>query len=353
MFKKLLLLTGLTILFIACEDINDPGTKTFSTSGVFILNEGNFGSGNGDISFFSVDSEEVVNNLSLRANAFSAGDVVQDMLIHDTLAIVVVNYSNKIRVFKLNTFEWVKDIAIDQPRFIVKISDSLAYVSSWSGEIRILNFSTLELNGTITVGQGPEGMAIVGNNVYVAVSPGNDYVNNTNTVKVIRTSDHTVIKTIRVGWNPLKIAYSEALNKLYIACAGKDYVTPKVPGGIYVISASQNLLIDSLTMLPHDTQFDSLYPGRISIRGNEGYFISGYYGAIQKFDLSTFAVKDSIDGYFYNVAVNALDANDPNVYCTDATTLPGQFKIYDVSLHLIHDFTVGDFPSGIVFRNER
>ena len=126
-----------------------------------------------------------------------------------------------------------------------------------------------------------------------------------------------------------------------------------MPGGIYVISTTQNQLIDSLVTLTHGVQMDSLYPGRISIQPDKGFFISGFYGAVQKFDLSTLAVEDTLDGLFYNVAVNTLDPNDQHVYCTDATSMPGEFKIYDAAFQLIHSFTVGDFPSGIVFRNER
>ena len=353
MIKTLLSLLSVLVLVISsCENIADPGTHTFTTSGVYVINEGSFGSGNGDISFFGVDSQGVTNNLSFSANDFSAGDVVQDMLIHDTLAVVVVNNSNKIRVFKLNTFQWIKDITIEQPRYIVKVSDSLAYVSSWLGQIRILNLSAMEFTGTIDVGDGPEGMAVAGNEVLVAISPGNDYVNNTNSVKVIRTSDHAVIKTIRVGWNPLQLAYSKDDYRVYVACAGKDYVMPKVPGGLYVISTAQNGLIDSLVSLTRGVEVDSLYPGRISIQGDKGFFISGFYGAVQKFNLSSLAVEDTLAGLFYNVAVNTLDQNDPNVYCTDATSLPGTFKIYGPTFQLLHDFTVGDFPSGIVFRNE-
>lgn len=338
------------VLFSSCERIDDPKKSNISASGVYILNEGNFGSGNGDVSFFSMDSLTMVNNLSLSANGFSVGDIVQDMLICDSIAIVVVNNSNKLRVFKLNTFEWIKDILLEQPRFIVRVTDSLAYVSSWLGEIRILNLNALELTGSISVGGGPEGMVLAGVKVYVAISPGNDFVGNTNSIKVISILNHSVIKTIRVGWNPVRNVYHQNKERVLVACAGKDYVSPKVPGGIYVLSVMSDELVDSIVTVNNGSYLDTLFPGRIAIRDNIGFFISGYYGSVQKFDPSTLAINDTLDGFFYNVAINTLDADDRNVYCTDATSLPGKFKIYDESLKFVDEFTVGDFPSGIVFR---
>ena len=49
--------------------------------GVFILNEGNFGRGNGSLSFYSYDSVKIFNDLFYSVNGFPLGDVPNSMVI--------------------------------------------------------------------------------------------------------------------------------------------------------------------------------------------------------------------------------------------------------------------------------
>ena len=95
-----------TLFFVSCTDDsevvpNDNATEntigSFS-SGIFVVNEGNFGAADGSISF--IDSEGIVQNDVFSENnaLLPLGDVVQSMYLRDTLAFILVNNSNKVEV---------------------------------------------------------------------------------------------------------------------------------------------------------------------------------------------------------------------------------------------------------------
>ncbi|HNE83677.1 MAG TPA: hypothetical protein PLG25_07365, partial [bacterium] len=66
--------------------------------------------------------------------------------------------------------------------------------------------------------------------------------------------------------------------------------------------------------------------------------------------ISNWTIIDSIKGSFYNVVLNP-DV-DSDVYATDASLVPGKFEIFDQDGQVKQSFTVGDFPSGMVFYNK-
>ena len=104
---KTLFLSVLSILAVSCLKLPDPvivdvEESYLSGPGVFILNEGNFKSGNGSLSFFSYDSSKLYNNTFLSINQRPLGDVPYSMNIGGSRAYIVVNNSGKIEVVDRN-----------------------------------------------------------------------------------------------------------------------------------------------------------------------------------------------------------------------------------------------------------
>lgn len=356
MKKKIRLIAGLlfpVLVWISCRENIDDNQINLKTRGIYILNEGSFMAGTGDVSFFDPDSHRLTNNLFLAANGTPAGDILTDMLIADTLGILVVNNSNKIRVVNLNTFRLIKDISLTMPRRIVKAGMSKAYISCWNGTLQILDLSTMTITRSVTMPEDyPEGLWVLNNKVFVALSSGLDWgiVEGAHRwVAVVDALSDSVIGKVRVGYNPVEMAYDENNNRLYVACSGSEYTVPKVHGGIYIIHPVNLQLMDSIIRKPADTGVDTLYVSNLWIDGPYAYMINHFSGPITVFNIQTRIVSGTIPGNFYNVAI---DAYHEKILATTMSA-NGQLKIYNANLELHGTLNVGEFPNGIIFRYSR
>ncbi len=195
------------LLLISCGDDGDDNglVKPSAGSGFFIVNEGGFGNSNTSLSFYSIESGQITNNIFQSTNGRPLGDQSQSMTIHGHEGFIVVQNSAKIEVIDVDNFESIATISdhIISPRYFVGLDADKGYVSDWgdgfSGSVHVIDLTTYSVTKTISTGNGSNEMLFRGNLLYVANAGGFGVAN---TISVIDTDTDEVIKTIEVGDNP-------------------------------------------------------------------------------------------------------------------------------------------------------
>lgn len=225
--KKLLPVFFIILLFAACN--KQTQSELPVGKGVYIVNEGNYGFGNGEVSYYNPTTQQVTEHVFATANNFLLGDVAQSMAIKDTLGFIVVNHSSKIEVVKLPSLKHVNTITIagSSPRYILPINDSIAYVSDlYAKRVWVINYITTAVVTWVTVPQYTEHLIQVdefvfaeGKKIYAdPLSKGSLYR--------IRISDHTYIDKREFNGDAEGIV-KDAQNRIWIL-TGEDTASATV-----------------------------------------------------------------------------------------------------------------------------
>ena len=218
LLKTCLIVAG--ILFIAgCEPgenlTTDNGLPGSFHPGVFIINEGNYGGGNGSVSYFDFTELKVYDHLFQKANDRVLGDVPQSMFIIDSLGFIVVNNSGKIEVVNMDNFRSVNTITgLTSPRYFLPVSESNAYVSDlYSGSITQVCLDDFTVTKIIKTEMSTEQMIKIGNEVFVANWMGG------NKILVINPIIGEIIDSIEVIIEPNSMVMDKN-QKLWVLCSG-------------------------------------------------------------------------------------------------------------------------------------
>ncbi|MBR3618460.1 MAG: hypothetical protein IKN44_01755, partial [Bacteroidaceae bacterium] len=170
------------VLTTACSG-SDDGTEeehfSLAGHGVFILNEGNFNSGNATLSYYDPETKQVENGIFQRANGRKLGDTGQSIILKDGIAYIAVENSGIIWGIDTETFRVKGQVTtsgtqIINPRYVHFVSDTKAYVTDlYSPYINIINPKTFTWTGAIATQQAEsrgycstEEMVQVGRYVY-------------------------------------------------------------------------------------------------------------------------------------------------------------------------------------------
>ena len=323
-------------------DISIPGNYE---DGYFITNEGNFGTGNGSISFVD-EYGTVENDVFASVNSFALGDVVQSMSIINDHAYILVNNSSSIEVASVDSMISVAKINVSQPRYMAQVSDSKAYVTDWGiNGVQVIDLATNTVSSTISCGAGPEGIAIVGAVAYVCNVGGWGL---DNTITVINTDNDVVETTLTVGDKP---------NSVVIDVNGAVWV---LTGGYTEYDADWNVVSETAGNLVKivDNTIEATYafavgnhPEDLVINdaGTTLYYSDGSWSkAVYAFDITDTELSTTalINKSFYGLGVHG-----GYVYGTDAVdfTQSGWSYKYTTEGTIIDSVQVGIIPGGYCF----
>lgn len=215
----------------SCDDDNNPDWNeekpnvTLPSDRMFILNEGSIGNNNANISFFDPENITLVDNIFLKQNGASLGDVAQDMIKYDDKIYVAVYGSNYLAKLSDNCVEELRVSFSSDPdlqggvRYLAA-EDGYIYASFHGGVVAKINASSLTVEKKLTkLGANLEGVAIEDDKLYVANSyeqttdpeTGKNVYNYCEEMFVIDLETFTLAETLNVATNPNQVAEEDGI----------------------------------------------------------------------------------------------------------------------------------------------
>lgn len=307
----LLPLLALDFLIVSCSKDPDPvitGVKGsyLSGSGAFILNEGNFRSGNGSLSFFSYDSSTVFNQVFLDVNKRSLGDIPYSMGIINNKAYILVNNSNRIEVINSKTARSLVTInKITSPRYISFISDSKAYVTSlYSDSVVIINLEKNIVSGYINIRHTTESIMVSGKKAFIANWTGG------NKVFVVDTEYNQVIDSIIVGTEPESMVIDKNLTLWVLSNGGwqREHFAELTGIDTQTGEIIKDFVFPSITDSPTCLQIDG--------KGENLFYLNN---GVMKMNINALLLPDTplIPGSYGNFYKLSVNQDNNEIFVTD------------------------------------
>ena len=201
------------MIAVSCEPQENPPVYP-GGEGFFILNEGNYLAGNGTVSFYSMETGDIYNNLFGTVNGRGLGDIPSFFASAGNTGYIVVNNSGTIETVDLRTMESLGTFTgLNSPRQMV-LYQGKGYVSSLHDQgITVIDLDRNEITGSIDIGNTSEALAVAGGKLFSAHWSGGS------TITVTDLATEQVIKTITVGLEPESMVVDRN-GMLWVLCTG-------------------------------------------------------------------------------------------------------------------------------------
>lgn len=354
-----LLAVSAMILLNACKKDRLPAVdpQPSSTKGIYVLCEGSYSvttaSSNSSITYIDLSTSLPDKDFFKTQNGKDLGNNANDLKQYGGKMYCVITGSTPdkkdsyVEVMNIATGKSIKRIPFSDanggflPRFIA-FNKGKAYVSGYDGYISRIDTASLAIEGRIKVGGALEGLAIVNNKLYVTSSAHFQYAtDNNSSVSVVDLNTFTKSKEIEVGFNPTRIAATNA-GDLFVVTKG-DYGTKlatldKLSSVTDTKTGSQQVALEYLNII------------------NGVGFVTGPWGDefLKTFNISNgmlnsnFVTDNTVVSTPYGININPLDKL---TYVSDANgySAAGKVVAFSADGKKKMEFATGSMPQSIVF----
>lgn len=337
----------------SCSDDNDSSNNSNSLfdEGVFIANEGPFGSGTGTISFIDNEADAISSEVYSQANNGNAlGNIVNDIEINGENAVIVVNNSNKVIVADKSTMNMLYEIdGIPLPRYATFINDSECMVSYWgadgvSGGVAKINVANGSIVEDIPLRSGPERMLYKNDKLYVTISGG---FGRDSILHIMNPNSGIILETLMVGDNPIDLVSGMGSSVWVLGRGYTDFNNPSnnVSGKLLRINA-QNEIQENFDVPAGSSNVE------IDIDNNQLYFVNGFIGLVRvdnTLNDMLLVTPVMINGSGIFPYATHYDNTTDILYVTDAQDFQSNGNIHLLSngSTLLQSYVTGIIPSAI------
>ncbi|MFW6019937.1 MAG: YncE family protein [Bacteroidales bacterium] len=349
---KILVLFLIVSLTGSCEDDefgeehDDNNTYTHK-EGLFIINEGNYSSGNGSLSFYNPANKTLSNEVFYSANERPLGDIPFEIEFLNNHAIISVNNAGKIEVVDLTDFASVKTITgLSSPRHIQPAASGKIFISDLeSSNMHIINSNNYEYDSSLDAGKST-GAMVYNKDLIFACNWSEFYVNEpNNTITVIDPVSESIIKTIPVAKEPNSIV-TDKNDMLWVLSSG-GYNHDEVPA-LTQIDPEQLAVLQSIPFPQQEISPEDL---TINEHGDSLFFTNkGIYG--MSINDTVIPTQEYIKKANRNINSLAIDPDNGDLYFSNALDYQqkGWILRYDRNTQTVCDsFRVGINPGAMKF----
>ena len=242
--KKLFSAVMLCAALYSCDKIGNQEDGPEVYAGTYILNNGNWGDNDANIGIYDPTTKQYISNAFYAANNQRLGDLGQDVLVSGDEIYIAMNGSQTIWVTDENLkIETQINAEIEGTRLsphYMTAANGKVYVTYYEGYVGEISCSEHSVR-LCPVGPNPEGLAIAGDNIYVAASGGMSYPSYNNTVSVVSLNNFTETASFEVNVNPAKVESSSNGAYVYISSFG-NYAD--APAKLQVYNVSTGVVSD-------------------------------------------------------------------------------------------------------------
>ena len=309
------LVAAVTLFVSGCDKDNaddDKKVGTTQTVGLYVLSEGDWNAGNGQLVYFDYNSEDdqFVRNDNKRFQNF--GDTPNDLIIYGAKMYAAIQGTGSdsedgmVRVINHETGATIKDIVIfldnveQQPRRLASANGKL-YVTLYSGAVAMIDTTLFTYQITTLSGTFSEGICVYGQSLYIC----NSGQGEENTVSVVDIATFTETEVIPVPYNPVNIV-SAGNGELYINTATIwTGAAAGTPSNVHVLSANSKTITRTF-----DTAVESIAAGEHYVYG-AGFDWNDFETTIIKINIADKSVNQFTDDaneyeMGYKLAVNPV-----------------------------------------------
>jgi len=348
MSYRFFIIAMVLMAFSSCKkDELEVVPAVFNPPGVFVVNEGNFTTGNASLTWIGFEDDAVMPDAFYAVNKVPLGDVANYMTINNNKGFIVVNNSGLIYVIDMSDGTFLGKISgLTSPRELLIINDNLAFVSDLSDKyLTVVNPSTFEVTGKIDLnGRSSESMRKIGNKVFIANWSGLNQKKSNDKVLVVDVDQLKLTDSIQVSKEPNSMVVDKN-NKLWVLCSG-SYSNTETPA-LYRIDPFDNSIEKRFDFSDKNSNPFSL---SINGTGEQLYFLSDavFSMSITAVQLPTQPLIEKGENNFYTLGVRP---DGEELFLADALDYVrnGQILVYSQSGDFKHKFEAGIIPGYFCF----